>query len=76
MYFIDIGQTDMATSIQLTPEDEKRLQLLVSKTRRSKDFYLREIIERGLVDLEDYYIASDVLNRLRRRTEKSILIPK
>lgn len=60
----------MATSIQLTPEDEKRLQLLVSKTRRSKDFYLREIIERGLEDHEDYYIASDVLYRLRRGTEK------
>lgn len=43
---------------------------MVSKTRRSKDFYLREIIERGLEDLEDYYIASDVLNRLRSGTEK------
>ncbi len=60
----------MATSIQLTPEDEKRLELLVSKTRRSKDFYLREIIEHGLEDLEDYYCAADVLNRLRRGTEK------
>lgn len=40
----------MPTSIQLTPEDEKRLELLVSKTSLSKDFYLREIIERGLED--------------------------
>lgn len=61
----------MATSIQLTSEDEKRLELLVSKTRRSKDFYLREIIERGLEDLEDYYFASDVQSRLRRGTEKT-----
>ena len=60
----------MATSIQLTPEDEKRLEFLVSRTRRSKDFYLREIIERGLEDLEDYYLAADVLNRLRSGTEK------
>ena len=60
----------MTTSIQLTPEDEKRLELLVSRTRRSKDFYLREIIERGLEDLEDYYFAADVLNRLRSGTEK------
>lgn len=52
----------MATSIQLTPEDEKQLELLVSRTRRSKDFHLREIIERGLEDLEDYHLAS-------RRTE-------
>ena len=60
----------MATSIQLTPEDEKRLELLVSKTNLSKDFYLREIIERGLEDMEDYYLAADVLNRLRTGTEK------
>lgn len=60
----------MTTSIQLTPDDEKRLELLVSRTRLSKDFHLREIIERGLEDLEDYYHAADVLNRLRSGTEK------
>ena len=61
----------MATSIQLTPEDEKRLESLVSRTGSTKDFYLREIIERGLEDLEDYFIAADVLNRLRSGTEKT-----
>ena len=46
------------------------LELLVSRTHRSKDLYLREIIERGLEDLEDYHLAADVLNRLRSGTEK------
>ena len=38
---------DMATSIQLTPDTEQRLDLLVSQTGRSKVFYMRELIERG-----------------------------
>ena len=57
----------MATSIQLTPDTEQRLDFLVAQTGRSKAFYLREIIERGL---EDYYLAADVLERLRKGTEK------
>lgn len=61
----------MTTSIHLTPEDEKRLECLVARTGGTKDFYLREIIERGLEDLEDYFIAADVLNRLRSGTEKT-----
>lgn len=60
----------MATSIQLTPDAEQRLDLLVSQTGRSKTFYLTEMIERGLEDLEDYYLAIDVLERVRARTER------
>ena len=59
----------MATSIELTPDAEKRLDFLASQTGRSKDFYLRELIERGLEDLEDYYLAADVLERLRKGAE-------
>ena len=59
----------MATSIELTPNAEKRLDFLASQTGRSKDFYLRELIERGLEDLEDYYLAADVLERLRQGAE-------
>ena len=59
----------MATSIQLTPDTEQRLDLLVSQTGRSKAFYLRELIERGIEDLEDYYLAIDVLERVRTGTE-------
>ena len=61
----------MATSIRLVPETEKRLDFLVSQTGRPKAFYLREMIERGLEDMEDYYLAAEVLERLRRGTEKT-----
>ena len=60
----------MATSIQLTPDTERRLDLLVSQTGRSKAFYLREMIDRGLEDLEDYYLAAEVLERVRTGAEK------
>ncbi len=60
----------MATSIQLTSDTEQQLDFLVAQTGRSKAFYLGEIIECGLEDLEDYYLAADVLERLRKGTEK------
>ena len=60
----------MPTSIRLTPEIEERLNFLVAQTGRSKAFYLREIIERGLDDMEDYFLAADVLERVRKGKEK------
>ena len=60
----------MATSIRLSPEIEQRLTLLASQTGRTKAFYLREIIERGLEDIEDYYLAADVLERVRKGEEQ------
>ena len=59
----------MATSIRLAPGTEQRLDFLASQTGRTKAFYLREMIERGLEDMEDYYLAADVLERLRQGTE-------
>jgi RHH-type rel operon transcriptional repressor/antitoxin RelB len=60
----------MATSIRLAPETERRLDFLAVQTGRTKAFYLRELIERGLADLEDYYLAADVLERVRKGSEK------
>ena len=60
----------MPTSVRLPPETEKRLDFLVSQTGRPKAFYLREIIEHGLDDMEDYYLAASVLERIRKGEEK------
>ncbi len=60
----------MATSIRLAPETERRLDFLASRTGRTKAFYLREIIERGLDDMEDYYLAAEVLERVRQGRER------
>lgn len=60
----------MATSIRLAPEIEKRLDYLAAQTGRTKAFYLRKIIESGLDDMEDYYSAKDVLERVRKGQER------
>ncbi len=60
----------MATSIRLTTEIEQRLDYLAAQTGRTKAFYLREIIERGIEDMEDYYLAANVLERVRKGEEK------
>jgi len=60
----------MATSIRLAPETEQRLDFLASHTGRTKAYYLREIIEQGIDDVEDYYLATDVLERVRKGQEQ------
>jgi len=61
----------MPTSVRLDAEIEKRLDLLAEKTGRTRAYYLREIIERGLDEMEDYYLAADVLERVRKGQEKT-----
>ncbi len=60
----------MATVISLTPEAERRLEILESRTGRSKGFYIDEIVERGLDDIEDYYLAHQVPERVKRGEER------
>ena len=59
----------MATSIRLAPEIEQRLDFLAVQTGRTKAYYLRAIIEQGIEEMEDYYLAADVLERVRKGQE-------
>lgn len=59
----------MPTTVRLSPEIESRLNVLASSTGRTKAHYLREIIENGLAEMEDYYLAADVLEKVRKGTE-------
>ena len=61
----------MPTSIRLSPETERRLDYITSKTRRTKAFYIREMIERSIDDIEDYYLAADVAERVRNGEEET-----
>ena len=63
------GDGNMASTIQLAPEAEQRIDYLVSKTGRTKGFFLGEIIKRGLEDVEDYYLAADLLEGVQKGTE-------
>jgi RHH-type rel operon transcriptional repressor/antitoxin RelB len=59
----------MTTSIRLDPAIESRLGQLASTTGRTKAFYLRELIMNGIDDLEDYYRATVVMERVRSGKE-------
>ncbi len=60
----------MAVSIRLDPEIEQRLDHLAAQTGRAKSYYLRELIEGGLEDLEDFYLADAAMERVRRGREE------
>jgi RHH-type rel operon transcriptional repressor/antitoxin RelB len=60
----------MATSIRLDPEIEQRLNELAAKTGCAKSYYLRELIEGRLDDLEDFYLADATMEHVRKGTEK------
>jgi RHH-type transcriptional regulator, rel operon repressor / antitoxin RelB len=62
----------MTVSIRLTREAEQRLDRLATQTGRSKSFYLRELIERGMDDLEDYYLTEATMVRLRKGQERML----
>jgi len=60
----------MATSIRLDPIIEQRLEYLAAQTGRAKAYYLRELIEGGIDDLEDFYLADATMERVRKGQEK------
>ncbi len=60
----------MTTSIQLDPDAERRLDFVVAQSGNNRERCLLEIVERGLDDLEDYYLAAEVLERIRSGKEK------
>jgi RHH-type rel operon transcriptional repressor/antitoxin RelB len=60
----------MPTSVRFEPEIEARLDALAKRTGRTKAYYLREMAGRYLQDMEDYYDAVEVMERVRRGEEK------
>lgn len=60
----------MATSVRLDPALEKRLDHLAAQTGRTKAYYLRELVVKGLDDLEDYYLAASTMERVRKGEEE------
>ena len=59
----------MTVSIRLDPLIEQRLDNLAQLTGRAKSYYLRELIESGLDDLEDFYLADATMERVRKGQE-------
>lgn len=57
-------------SIRLPASVDARLDALAKKTGRTKTYYIQEMIRASLADLEDYYLADAVSERVRAGTEK------
>lgn len=56
---------------RIEDEIEDRLARLASETNRTKSFYVREALLKSLDDLEDVYLADQVIERIRKGTEKT-----
>ncbi len=69
-YKYSLEALSVATSIRLDPHLEQRLDQLAARTGRTKAYYLRELVSRGLEDLEDYYLAAATAERVRKGEEK------
>jgi len=61
----------MSVTIILPPEIEARLDSLVAETRRDKGDFVRELLERGIEDIEDYYLGMEALQRVREGKERT-----
>ncbi|MGO9022580.1 MAG: DUF6290 family protein [Syntrophobacteraceae bacterium] len=59
----------MPTSIRLPDDIERRLDFLALQTGRTKAFYIREMILEKIDDIEDYYLAANVQERVRKGKE-------
>ena len=66
-----IHEARVPTSVRLDPSIEARLDQLAAATGRSKAYYLRELIEQGIDDLEDSYLGAEVLERIRAGKEQT-----
>jgi RHH-type transcriptional regulator, rel operon repressor / antitoxin RelB len=58
-------------TVRVEDEIEQRLDRLASETHRTKSFYVREAILKSLDDLEDVYLADQVIERIRKGEEKT-----
>jgi RHH-type rel operon transcriptional repressor/antitoxin RelB len=58
-------------AIRLPEQVEQRLASLAERTGRTKTFYVKEAILTHLEELEDLYLAGEVLERIKRGEERT-----
>jgi RHH-type rel operon transcriptional repressor/antitoxin RelB len=61
-------------SIRIDPDVDARLDRLARLTGRSKSFYVKQAIEDQLEDLEDFYLAQRVTQRIAEGRERLIAL--
>jgi len=61
-------------AVRVPKDIEDRLDRLAKKTGRTKTFYVREAILEHLEELEEVYLAQQVLEDLKAGKEKTVSI--
>jgi RHH-type rel operon transcriptional repressor/antitoxin RelB len=61
----------MTLTVELDPETDRRLDALAARTGKSKAEHAAEILKYGIEDVEDYYTALAVSERIRRGEERT-----
>ena len=59
-------------TVSLDPEIERRIGRLVARSGRAQAFFLRELVERSLDDVEDCCCAEAASERIRRGEAQTI----
>ena len=62
----------MRVTIGLDPEIERRISQLAAQSGRAQAYFLRELVERSLDDVEDCCCAEAASERIRRGEEETI----
>jgi RHH-type rel operon transcriptional repressor/antitoxin RelB len=62
------------TAVRLPDELFERLNALAARTGRTATFYIREAVEEHLEELEDLYLAEDVLARRQAGDDKTLTL--
>lgn len=62
------------TAVRLPDELYERLNALAARTGRTATFYIREAVEEHLEELEDLYLAEDVLTRRQAGDDKTLTL--
>lgn len=61
----------MTVTIEIDEALERRLQALVDRTGESRADLLRNIVQNGIEDVEGYFSAAAIVERLRRGEERT-----
>ena len=60
----------MAVSVELDSDTERRLEALAARSGESKSDLLRNILVKGIEDVEDYFSAAETLKRIENGEER------
>jgi RHH-type rel operon transcriptional repressor/antitoxin RelB len=59
-------KSSQVIAVRVEPMIEQRLRLLAETTGQSQSFFLKQLIEDGIVALEDAWLPQELSSRIRR----------